>query len=215
MAFDSRPRERLEKDGVGVLSTSELLAVILKSGTKKENVLDISNRLLSKYGLKNLPFCSMQELSEQHGIGKAKASQIVALCELGKRFGEEKYQVTIVRRAHDVAEMYLHKMKMLKKEQFVAVYLDNKNQIITDQILTVGILNASLIHPREVFHGAIKHLAACVIVLHNHPSGDPTPSKEDLIVTKSLDRTGKVMGIPLLDHIIIGREKWWSWKESG
>jgi DNA repair protein RadC len=102
----------------------------------------------------------------------------------------------------------------LQQEHFVAVYLDSKNNIITDQTITKGIVNASLIHPREVFHGAIKSLASSVIVLHNHPSGDPTPSAEDLDITKRLVETGNVMGIPLLDHVIIAKELYWSWKEN-
>ena len=211
---ENRPRERLQKEGPEVLSPAELLAVILKSGTKKENILEISNRLISQYGLQNLGTSSLQELQQQYGIGPARASQIIAVFELYKRinYTQDKQKVGSAR---EVAELYLPKTQSLQKENFIAIYLDAKNNIIADETITVGILNSSLIHPREVFHGAIKHLAHSVLVLHNHPSGDPEPSAEDLQVTKILEKTGKLMGIPLLDHIILGKDSWWSWAESG
>ncbi len=211
---ENRPRERLETQGCSSLSTAELLAIILKSGTKKENVLEICNKLLSKYGLEKLANCTLQELKEEHGIGNAKACQLVALFELFRRAGCAKKEAQPIKKAADIAGLYLPRMKHLPQEQFVAVYLDTKNKIICDQIVTVGTINASIIHPREVFHGAIKNLANAVIVVHNHPSGDPSPSKEDLEITQRLEKTGEVMGIRLLDHIIIGREEWWSWKEG-
>ena len=213
MSAENRPRERLERDGAGVLSTAELLAIILKSGTKKENVIEMANTLLSKYGLEQLPTCSLVELMEEHGIGKAKACQLLALFELYKRMPTGDQQTAAITCAKDVATMYLPKMKDLPQEQFIAVYINAKHKIINHHLITQGILNASLIHPREVFHGAIKSLAHSLIVLHNHPSGDPEPSKEDLEVTQRLHKTGEVMGIPLLDHIILGKSTWWSWKE--
>ena len=214
LAPENRPRERLQHEGATALSTAELLAIILKSGTKKENILEISNRLISKYGLQNLSQCSLQQLQQQYGIGPARSSQIVALFELHKRmdFNQEKKKIAC---AKDVAEIYLPKVRHLQKEQFIAAYLDSKNNLITDETITVGILNSSLIHPREVFHGAIKHLAHSLIVVHNHPSGDPEPSAEDLQITKILEKTGKLMGIPLLDHVILGKDSWWSWAETG
>ncbi|MBU0457786.1 MAG: DNA repair protein RadC [Nanoarchaeota archaeon] len=214
MSSENRPRERLEKEGPRVLSTAELLAIILKSGTKKENILEICNKLLSKYGLEKLSSCTLQELQEEYGIGKAKACQIVALFELSKKICTIKKDDLVVKKAGDIAEIYTLKLGHLKKENFVSVYLDTKNRIISEETTSVGILNASLIHPREVFHGAIKSLANSVIVLHNHPSGDPCPSKEDLEITKRLVETGKILGIELLDHIIIGKDSWWSWQEG-
>ncbi|MDP3699061.1 MAG: DNA repair protein RadC [Nanoarchaeota archaeon] len=213
LAPENRPRERLQQQGAHTLSSAELLALILKSGTKKENILEISNRLISQYGLQNLGTSSLQELQQQYGIGPVRSSQIVALFELYKRLNisQEKKKIAC---AKEVAEIYLPKTQSLQKENFIAVYLDAKNNIIADETITVGILNSSLIHPREVFHGAIKHLAHSVLVLHNHPSGDPEPSAEDLQITKVLEKTGKLMGIPLLDHVILGRDSWWSWAES-
>ena len=211
---ENRPRERLESQGPASLSNAELLAIIIKSGTKKENVLEICNKLLSKYGLEELPNTTLNELCEEHGIGKAKACQLIALFELYKRTSCVRKENQSIKQASDIAKIYLPKMKNLKKEQLAAVYLDSKNKIICDQIVTIGTLNTSLIHPREVFHGAIKNLANAIIVLHNHPSGDPTPSKDDLEITERLKETGEVLGIKLLDHIIIGGEGWWSWRES-
>ena len=213
LAPENRPRERLQKEGAQALSPPELLAIILKSGTKKENVLEISNRLISKHGLQNLPHCSLQQLQQHYGIGPARASQLVALFELYKRVNckNERKKISC---AKDVASLYLPRLQALQKEHFIAIYLDTKNNIIADETITMGILNSSLIHPREVFHGAIKHLAHALIVLHNHPSGDPEPSQEDLHITKVLEKTGKLMGIHLLDHIILGKDSWWSWVES-
>ncbi len=213
LAPENRPRERLQSEGAQALSPAELLAIILKSGTKKENVLEISNRLISKYGLQNLSSCSLQQLQQQYGIGPARASQIVALFELHQRvnYNTEKKKITC---AKEVAELYLPKTQSLQKENFIAVYLDAKNNLIAEETITVGILNSSLIHPREVFHGAIRHLAHSLIILHNHPSGDPEPSEEDLRITSILAKTGKLMGIPLLDHVILGKDCWWSWAET-
>lgn len=213
LAPENRPRERLQKEGSQALSPAELLAIILKSGTKKENVLEISNRLISKYGLQNLSSCSLQQLQQQYGIGPARASQIVALFELYTRVNYNQYKKKI-NCAKDVAELYLPKTKALQKENFIAIYLDAKNNIITNETVTVGILNSSLIHPREVFHGAIRHLANSIIVFHNHPSGDPEPSSQDLHITKILEKAGKLLGIPLLDHVILGKDSWWSWAET-
>ncbi|PIN73944.1 hypothetical protein COV20_02420 [Candidatus Woesearchaeota archaeon CG10_big_fil_rev_8_21_14_0_10_45_16] len=209
---ENRPRERLQKEGPQSLSTAELLAIILKSGTQKENVLEMAQRLLGKYGLEKMSSCSLQELQEQHGIGTAKACQIVSLFELYRRIPLKNESIKI-RKAEDIANIYLPKLSHLKKEQFVAVYLDTKFNVISEQIITIGTLNSSLVHSREVFHGAIKNLAHAVIVLHNHPSGDPQPSEEDLQVTEALLEAGDVIGIKLLDHVIIGKDTWWSWKE--
>ncbi len=214
MSAENRPRERLELEGAVVLSTAELLAIILKSGTKKENVLEISNKLLSKYGMDKLATCSVIELMAEYGIGRAKACQIVALFELHRRFEAKEKQHALITSAKDVALLYLPRMAHLPQEHFLAVYLDSKNRMICDQTITIGILNASLIHPREVFHGAIKNLAQAVIVLHNHPSGDPAPSAEDIRITRILEKTGELMGIRLIDHVIIGRNSWWSWREQ-
>jgi len=139
---------------------------------------------------------------------------LIAVFELGKRL-TPKVKTTSIRTAKDIAETYLVRFAAEKQENFVAVYLDTKHRVIADQIITKGTLNSSLIHPREVFYGAIKHCAHALIILHNHPSGDPRPSEEDLNVTRILRETGEIMGIALIDHIILGQGTWWSWKEEG
>ena len=211
---EDRPRERLQAQGPSSLSNAELLALILKSGTHKENVVEICQKLLAKYKLEGLSQATLVELQQEHGIGRAKASQLLALFELYHRMVPTQKENFSITNAENIAELYLPRTSSLQKEQFFAVYLDVKNKIIAEELITIGILNASLIHPREVFRGAIKNFAHSVLVLHNHPSGDPTPSEEDLQVTKRLAKTGEVMGIPLMDHIILGHKCWWSWKES-
>ena len=214
LSLENRPRERLQQYGAGVLSPAELMAIILKSGTKKENVLDLAQRLLSKYKMEQLSTCTIRELDQEYGIGIAKACQIVALFELYRRLPRKKNELPLIRSAQDVAEMYIPLLQHLTQEQCRALYLDTKNKIIADEIITIGILNASLIHPREVFSGALRHHAHALIIIHNHPSGDPSPSEEDVEITERLAETGVIMGIPLLDHVILGHTSWWSWKEQ-
>jgi DNA repair protein RadC len=213
IAPENRPRERLQKQDAESLSNAELLALILKSGTKNENIIDLCNKLLSKYGLEQLPHASLQQLTTEHGIGQAKASQLIAIFELYKRIPNNKPS-QVVRKAADIAKQYLPKTNSLQQEHCYAIYLDTKNNILAEELISKGTLNTSLIHPREVFHGAIKHCANSIILIHNHPSGDPTPSEEDIKITKILQKTGELLNLRFLDHIILGRDKWWSWKED-
>ncbi len=212
-APENLPRERLQAQGAGALSNAELVALILKSGTAQQNILDLCQKLLAKYSLEQLGQASLQQLQQEHGIGVAKASQLLAVFELGKRLAPRMGEKS-VKNAREVAEVYLKRFADEKQEHFIAVYLDTKHRVIADQIITKGTLNSSLIHPREVFHGAIKHCAHSLIILHNHPSGDPTPSEEDLKVTRVLQETGEMMQIPVIDHIILGQGTWWSWREQ-
>jgi DNA repair protein RadC len=207
---ENRPRERL-MHSASSLSSAELLAIILKSGTQKENVLEISHKILQKFGSR-LQYCSVQELSQEHGIGIAKACQIVALFEFHKRIPKDK-RIT-VNSAKDVAKIFSKKLQNNQKEHFIALYLDVKGNILSEKTVTIGLANASLAHPREVFHGAIKSMAHSVIVIHNHPSGDPTPSEEDLLITEKLEESGEIVGINLIDHVIIGKGSYWSWNEN-
>ena len=207
----NRPVERLERQGPNVLSNAELLAIILKTGTKKENVVDMCNRLLSKYD--NISKCSLKELQEIKGIGKVKASQIIAVFELNKRFSIKK-NVNLIKSAKDVFNYYFPKISILDKEQFMVLHLDVKNRIIKDEVISVGTLNSSLIHPREVFKSAIKESANSIILVHNHPSGDPEPSEEDKTITEVLFNTGELLSIKVLDHVIIGNKKWYSFREN-
>lgn len=213
IAPEHRPRERLAQFGAQTLSTAELLALVLKSGTKQENILDLCHKLLAKYGLAGLAQASLKELQQEHGVGTAKAAQIMALFELAQRTSFQTATIPI-KNAKMIAELYLGKFQTASKEQVLALYLDTKHKIIHEEMITLGLLNASLIHPREIFHGAVKQMAHTVIVIHNHPSGDPTPSEEDLTITEKLAQAGEIVGIRLLDHIILGKNSWWSWRET-
>ena len=211
---DNRPRERLEKLGANVLSDAELLAIILQKGNKEENVIDMSNRLLSKYGIGKLSDLSLKELQEIKGIGPAKAMQILALFEFNKRHNLAKSFSLHVKKSQDVFNLFHEKLKDEKQEKFILIMLNNKNNLIAHEVVSVGTLDSALIHPREIFKPAIKNSAAKIILVHNHPSGDPTPSEIDLKVTDRLVEVGNTIDIPIVDHVIIGNGKWWSWRES-
>jgi len=215
MPLENRPRERMEKQGVKILSNSELLAIILQKGTKEENVIDISNRLISKYGVNKLSSCSLKELQEIKGIGKAKASQIIALFEFNKRHSLSKQTNKPIKSAKDVFNYAYPKLNGEDKEHFMILHLDTKNRIIKDEIISVGTLNSSIIHPREVFKSAIKESANAIILVHNHPSGDSEPSKEDIKITDILFKSGNLLSIKILDHVIIGSNEYYSFKDQG
>jgi DNA repair protein RadC len=215
--IEDRPRERLLKYGPEVLSNGELLAIILRTGAKSESAINVANRLInSSQGLRFLVESSVQELSKTKGIGNAKAAQIKAAVELGKRLkgyrsGEEKK----INRPEDVVELVMEDMRYLNKEYLRVIFLNTKNIIIESKDISIGSLNASIVHPREVYSEAIKRSSSSIVICHNHPSGDPTPSQEDINITKRLAEVGKLVGIELLDHIIIGDGSYISLKEKG
>jgi DNA repair protein RadC len=214
---NERPREKVLNNGFNTLSNSELIAILLRTGTKQESALQLANKLLIQInGLKNILHVTLEELTSIKGIGPTKAVQLLTSIELGKRINQsskdEKY---IIRSPHDCADYLKYDMSTLQQEHFVCLYLNTKNQVIYNQTVFIGSLNSSIVHPREVFNTAIKKSAASVICAHNHPSGDPTPSKEDIDVTKRLVECGKIIGIEVLDHIIIGDGKYVSLKEKG
>ncbi|MBP0723890.1 DNA repair protein RadC [Bacillus sp. RG28] len=214
---NDRPRERLVNDGPESLSTQELLAIILRTGTKNESVLQLSNQILKHFdGLRMLMNASIEEMISIKGIGVTKAIQLIASFELGKRINrlqfEDRYSI---KSPDDCAKYMMDEMRFLQQEHFVCLYLNTKNQIIARETIFIGSLNASIVHPREVFKEAFRRSAASIICLHNHPSGDPSPSREDIDVTKRLVECGKIIGIELLDHIIIGEHKYVSLKEKG
>jgi len=214
---DDRPRERLLQNGAGQLSNRELLAILLGSGTRSESVMVLSNRVLSQFdGLKLLNEATIEELTAIKGIGKAKGVLILAALELGKRLNQYRPDERIaIRSPEDGANYVMEEMRQLKQEHFVALFLDTKNQAIHRQTIFIGSLNASIVHPREIFREAVRRSAASIICFHNHPSGDPAPSNEDIQVTKRLCEAGKMMGIEVLDHIIIGDRCFVSLKEKG
>ncbi|WP_325167419.1 RadC family protein [Lederbergia citri] len=215
--IDERPRERLINNGAESLSNHELLAILLRTGTKSESVIQLANRLLTQFGgLMWLKDAALEEMTNLKGIGQAKAVQIAAAVELGRRISNLSYDERyVIRSPEDGANYVMNDMRFLTQEHFVALYLNTKNQVIHRQTIFIGSLNASIVHPREVFKEAIRRSAASIICLHNHPSGDPSPSREDIEVTKRLVECGKMVGIELLDHLIIGDKKYVSMKEKG
>jgi len=210
----SKPRERFLKHGPEALSDAELFAIILRTGLVGENVMEMANRLISKFGLVNLFDCSLKELQEIKGIGPSKAMQLLAMSELGKRYNQEKNSVKKITCAEDVFKLFHTRLRDKKQEHFYVLMLDTKNNIIGEQLISKGILDASIIHPREVFKPAIKNSASKIILVHNHPSGDPKPSEEDMEITEKIMKTGEELGIKVLDSVIVGREGFWSWVEK-
>jgi DNA repair protein RadC len=200
-----RPRERLLKFGIEALSTQELLAIILGRGIKGESVLNTSQNLLTKFGsLKNLALASVAALTTTKGIGLAKAAQIIAAFELGKRLETpEKPSQEKIKNPEDIIRAVNRKLKGKKKEHFLLLLLDTRNHIIDIQTISIGSLDSSIVHPREVFKEAISASAASVVFVHNHPSGDPEPSEDDIKLTKRLVEVGEILGIEVMDHIII------------
>ena len=212
-----RPRERLMQYGPRSLSNADLLAIILRTGTTKASAIRLAENLLAKFGsLKGLATADPEDISKMDGVGSAKVAQICAAMELGKRLAAfmEESKPTI-RGPEDVAQILMPELRHQTQEHFRALYLDAKNRVLRITSVFVGTLDASTVHPREVFRDAVTLAAAGVIVAHNHPSGDPSPSPEDLAVTRRLHGAGKVVGIDLLDHVIIGDGRWISLKERG
>jgi len=205
--FEDRPRERLKKVGTEALSNSELLAIILQKGSRRFGVMDLSNHLINKFGLEKLGDESIYELTKITGIGEAKACQIKSLYELIKRYNKIKRNLPQkISLPEDVYKYYVDDLVNKKKEYFYVLLLDTKNQVIDSKLISIGTLNSSLIHPREVFNNAIRDSANSIILVHNHPSGDPTPSKEDIKITKKFKKVGEMLGIKVVDHVIIGKD---------
>lgn len=215
--YSELPRERLIQYGAEALSNAELLAILLRTGTKQHNALQVAETLMYQYGhLQHLFDLSVEELTKVKGIGQAKAISLLASAELSKRLAKSKLgETVIVRTPQDAALFMMEDLRHQKKEFFVALFLNTKNHITGKEVLSIGTLNASLVHPREVFRAAIRHSSASIICLHNHPSGDPTPSTEDIKITKRLVEAGNLIGIDVLDHIIIGDGRYISLKEQG
>ncbi len=214
MPDNNRPRERFLQHGPEVLSDAELFAIFLRTGTIQENVVDMSNRLIAEYGLDKLFDCSLKELQKIKGIGPGKAMQILSMAELGKRYNQLKNsnKSKKISNAEDVFNYFHERLKDKKEEHFYILMLNTQNNIIGEQLISKGILDASIIHPREVFKPAIRNSASKIILVHNHPSGDCFPSGDDLNVTKKLVEFGEKFGIKVVDHIIIGNNNWWNWK---
>jgi DNA repair protein RadC len=212
---ENRPRERFLRSGAASLSPAELLAIILRTGTKNLNIVDTCNELIARYGLEKLANVTLGELQQVKGIGEAKAMQIVAIFELNKRLHYARNLNKKIQAARDIFEYMAGRVPDETKEHLFVLHLNTKNQIIKAELAAVGTLNAALIHPREVFKSAIKESSHAIILVHNHPSGDVEPSNADKQVTDLLKQASSVIQIDLLDHIIIGKTGWFSFRESG
>ena len=215
---EERPIEKLLINGPEILSNAELLAVILRTGTRGENVISLSTRILSEFdGLNGLLDIGISEITSIKGIKNIKASQILAIGELFRRFNS----LNLIREGNsissprDIAKLLINEMMSLKQEILKLIMLDTKNNIIGIKDVFKGSLNTSIVHPREIFKEALKKSSSSIIICHNHPSGDPTPSKEDINITLRLKECSKIIGIDLLDHLIIGKDKFVSLKEKG
>lgn len=214
---ETRPRERLQKMGAQSLHERELLAILLRTGAGKQNALDLADGILQyAEGIQGLRDISLQELTSLYGIGPGKAASILAGIELGRRAHEVCVKEKIsASDPQTVADHFTGFMCTLKKEEFWILLVDVKCNMIHKQQISVGTINQSLIHPREVFEPAIRRSARGIIFVHNHPSGDPLPSREDLQVTRRLMEVGSIVGIDVLDHVIIGRHDFYSLRQNG
>ena len=217
LPVEERPRERLEKYGAQSLSNAELLAILLRTGIAGLSALDLATTILAQFQtLDEIAAAGIGELSQIKGLGQSKAVQILAAFELGRRLQvSEVLQSGQVSSPGKVAELVMPRLRFLKKEHFLAIHLNTKNRVLAIETISIGTLDSSLVHPREVFRAAIKNSCASLILVHNHPSGEPYPSNEDLNITRRLKESGELLGIPVLDHIIIGGNKYISLREEG
>jgi len=217
MPVAERPRERLCRCGPGALKTSELMAIVFRTGSREASAGQMAERLLAEFGdLRALAKASIEELCEFDGVGMVKAVELHAAFELGKRLMEFSHaERPTIRCPRDVADLVMADLKMLDQEHFRVLLLDTKNRVTRIEEVFKGSLNASVSHPREAFRAAVSAAAAAVILVHNHPSGDPRPSQEDIATTRRMAEAGETLGIPMLDHVIIGDGNHVSLKEKG
>ncbi len=207
LAIEDKPREKLTASGPAALSVAELVAVVLGTGTKKEDVMSMSARIVKEYGERTLASqTNAGTLARDLDIPLAKALQIVACAELGRRFFDRReYGPVLIRTAKDVFD-YLVDLRTMPKEHLRGLYLNTHHRLIHDEVISIGTVNSNVLHPREVFKPAVEYGAAAVILAHNHPSGIVTPSTADIEITKHVAAAGKIIGIPLLDHVIVGKD---------
>jgi DNA repair protein RadC len=217
LSAEERPRERMAKKGADALSTAELLAILLRVGVEGENAVRMGQRLLDQFGgLTGLQMADFQEVCAVHGLGPAKAAQIKAAIELGHRLLLENPEIKdSISSPSDAADIIRYKMQALKQEELWVIILDTRNRMIHIEEVYKGSLNSSQVRVGELFRAAIQHNGASVIVAHNHPSGDPSPSPEDVALTRAVVEAGRLMDIEVLDHLVIGRGEYVSMKERG
>ena len=215
--LNDRPREKMAANGAAVLTDAELIAILLRTGTAEKSAIDIASEMTADGGLyKRLAgITRLNELTNIKGLGQAKAATVLAALEIGRRIASAKPIEKIhLSCPQDVADFLMPRLRYAAKEQFVVILLNNKNKVIGTEVVSEGSLSSSIVHPREVYAPAILHHAAAIMVAHNHPSGDPKPSTEDEEVTRMLARSGKVLGIPMIDHVIIGDGNYYSFLEN-
>ena len=215
---EDRPREKLLDRGAEALTDAELLAILLRTGNAStgESALDHARLLLTKFGgIKGIDNAPVTDLRSIKGIGPAKSAQLKAGLEIGRRLGREKWEAGQALRSSEDVFRHFAELEKEKREIFYVVLLNNKNRKIREVKISEGSLTASLVHPREVFNPVIRESAAAVIFVHNHPSGDPAPSPEDIDITRRLKQVGEVMGIRVLDHVVIGRDRYYSFSDKG
>ena len=211
-----QPREKLARHGEASLSTAELLAIVLRTGSAREDAVALAQRLLvGRGGLAGLADASTVELATEHGIGPAKGAELKAALELGKRLLEQRAERPHVHSPADVANLMMLEMGLLQQEVMRTVLLNTKNHVIASPVIYQGSLNTAVVRVGELFREAIRHHCLSIIVVHNHPSGDPTPSPEDVAVTRELVAAGKLLDIEVLDHLVIGHQRFVSLKERG
>lgn len=215
MTLEERPREKMILNGAGSLTDAELLAILIRTGTKQFNAIQLGKAIIEKAdNIRSLQNITIEELESINGIGKTKAVQIKAALELGNRIASYKPAKYKIKNPWDIYKYYMESLRYQYKEIFKVVLLNTKNEIITDVDISMGTLNSSLVHPREVFREAIRRSSNKIILLHNHPSGNAEPSKEDKSVTNRLKECGELIGIEVIDHIIIGDGIYFSFKEN-
>lgn len=215
MTLEERPREKMILNGVSSLSDAELLAILIRTGNKELNAIQLARLIIDKVdNIRYLQDITLEELNSIKGIGISKATQIKAALELGRRIASYRPPKYKIKNPWDIYKYYMESLRYQYKEIFKIVLLNTKNEIITDIDISIGTLNSSLVHPREVFREAIRRSSNKIILLHNHPSGNAEPSKEDKNVTKRLKECGDLIGVEVIDHIIIGDGVYFSFKEN-
>ena len=215
--LNDRPREKMAANGAAVLTDAELIAILLRTGTAEKSAIDIASEMTADGGLyKRLAgITRLNELTNIKGLGQAKAATVLAALEIGRRIASAKPIEKIhLSCPQDVADFLMPRLRYAAKEQFVVILLNSKNKVIGTEVVSEGSLSSSVVHPREVYAPAMLHHAAAIMVAHNHPSGDPKPSFEDEEITRMLSRSGKVLGIPMIDHVIIGDGNYYSFLEN-
>lgn len=216
---DELPYEKFKKHGPESLTDAELLAIIIRTGTSKEDSVSLGRHILqlqgNRWGLSGIHHFSVKDFMKVHGIGEVKAVKIKCICEIAKRMSQENASETLsFHNPASVAAYYMERFRHLEKEKTLLVMLNNKNHLIRDEIVSEGTVNATLLSPRDIFIKALHEGAVNIMLLHNHPSGDPTPSKQDILLTQKLKNVSDLLEIPLLDHIIIGDNQYISLKEK-